>query len=137
MPFCSNSSNLALVSRLLLFTAVDLDLMTRTRHVQSPIPRTPHIHRLQIETVVLAPDTQLQPPLRIDWQVNSPGAPRIFVLLREVLRGHVVPDIAAVRRDLNTFRPACRCRSFFRGQQPGLDVVASPLPPDLTGACRA
>src|SRR5271163_3954174 len=56
-------------------------------------------------TVVPAPDTQLQPPLRIDWQVNSPGAPRIFVLLGEVLRVDVIPDVAAVARDLNTFRP--------------------------------
>ena len=90
---------------LTLVHAVDLDPMTRTRHMQSPIPRTPHIRRLRIETVVPASNTQLQPPLRIDWQVNSPGAPRIFVLLEEVLRVDVVRDVAAVGRDLNTFRP--------------------------------
>lgn len=79
--------------------------MTRTRHMQSPIPRTPHIHRLRIETVVPVLDTQLQAPLHIDWQVNSPGAPRIFVLLGEALRVDVGPDVVAVGRDLNTFRP--------------------------------
>src|SRR5271154_3013357 len=42
---------------LTLVHAADLDPMTRTRYVQSPIPRTPRVRRLRIETVVPAPDT--------------------------------------------------------------------------------
>lgn len=85
---------------------INLDPVTRARHMQSPIPRLLHSHRLRIQAIVPAAHNKFCPSLVVAGNICSEGTPRPFMLCGELFVGNWIPYVTAVRGDFYSFRPA-------------------------------
>ncbi len=84
--------------------------MTRTRNMQSPIPRTPHLQRLRIQRIIPRAAHNLNPPLDITRKIDFPNPPRVFVLRAHAFGRDGIPGEAAVGGDFDAFGPAPAAR---------------------------
>lgn len=76
--------------------AIDLDVVTTARHMETPVPAVSDFHRLSVETVVPAPNNELDPAFVVTRHFARESTPGELVLRGEVLDRYGIPYISAV-----------------------------------------
>lgn len=76
--------------------AVNLDVVTTARHMETPVPAVSDFHRLRVETVVPAANNELDPALVVTRHLARESTPGEFMLRGEVLDRYGIPYISTV-----------------------------------------
>jgi hypothetical protein len=71
-------------------------VVTAACDMKTPVPAVSDFHRLRVETVVPAPNNELDPTFVIAGHLARECTPSKFVLRGEVLDRHGIPYISAV-----------------------------------------
>jgi len=85
--------------------AENFDSVTAARNVKAPVPGSAYECWLSVEGVVPAANHELEPALSVHRNVDMPGSPCKFVLLRHLFWWNIVPDEASIRTHFDSLRP--------------------------------
>jgi hypothetical protein len=79
--------------------------MTAACDMQAPVPGTPDVCGLCVQTVIPATHRQFKPTLGVDRKRHMPRAPGELVLRRKILIRHGIPHEASIRTDFDSLGP--------------------------------